>query len=82
MNKYQNVLSNLRKNSENVNFNHPFRTRHVTEKLLSRPVYLGDQLNKYHRGFLFETKKLAKEKGIKFVWVLNYLMHIRKREDA
>lgn len=81
MSGYKKCLAELRKNSMNTT-EHLFRTKMINKNLPDGPVYLGDQLSKYYKDLLHETKIFAKESGMKYVWVRDCKIYIRKDDKA
>ncbi|BET03091.1 conserved hypothetical protein [Nesidiocoris tenuis] len=43
-------------------------------------VYVNENLTNFRSELLRRTKLAAKEKGFKFVWVKNFVVHTRKTE--
>ena len=46
------------------------------------PVYVDAHLTQYYKKLMFETKKVAREKGYKFVWFRNEQIRVKKDETV
>ncbi|KAF6203816.1 hypothetical protein GE061_002151 [Apolygus lucorum] len=44
-------------------------------------VFVTENLTAMRADLLWKTKLKAQEKGVKFVWIRNFLIHTRKKED-